>query len=141
MSNQLNLSDKKNANKEHIEYILENDENSNEIGFNINDLMSEFNDIKMSDETQYIYDADDMYASITDYDENYNIKQLCQICEFYGFNKEVKSTKSKKLDIIGAIVMFENNSENSSIVYRRKQLWCYINELKRDKFMKRFVIW
>jgi hypothetical protein len=37
--------------------------------------------------------------------------------------------------------MFENNPENGAQVYRRKQLWYYINELKNDKFMKKFVLW
>jgi hypothetical protein len=123
---------------ENIKYILESDEKSND--FNIAEFMSEFNDIKFMDESKS-YEMDDMYASITDYDENYTIKQLLQICEFYGFTKEIRTTKSKKLDIIGAIVMFENNPENGAQVYRRRQLWHYINELKSDKFMKRFVIW
>jgi hypothetical protein len=123
---------------ENITYILENDENDN--GFDVNEFMNEFNDIKFVDESKS-YEMDDMYASITDYDENFTIKQLLQICEFYGFTKEIRSAKGKKLDIIGAIVMFENNPENGAQVYRRKQLWYYINELKNDKFMKKFVLW
>jgi len=132
--------DEKKSHSEHIEYILENDETSNDNSFNVNDLMSEFNNIKVND-YENSYEMDEMYSSITDYDENYTLKQLLQICEYYGFTKDVKNAKSKKLDVIGAIVMFENNSENSALVYKRKQMWYYINELKRDKFMKKFVIW
>ncbi len=128
------MSHEENLGDEHIAYVLENDANETDNGFNINDFMDEFNHI---DEMKS-YEMDEMYSSVTDYDENYTLKQLLQICEFYGFTK---SAKSKKLDVIGAIVMFENNTENGAIVYRRKQLWHYINELKRDKFMKRFVIW
>jgi hypothetical protein len=133
----LNESDDKKTHDEHIEYILENDENVNDTGFNINDFMNDFNSINVVDDAS-TYELDEMYSSVTDYDENYTLKQLLQICEFYGFTK---GAKSKKLDVIGAIVMFENNTENGAIVYRRRQLWHYINELKRDKFMKRFVIW
>ena len=31
--------------------------------------------------------------------------------------------------------------ENYEVVIRRKELWYYINELKNDKMMKKFVIW
>jgi hypothetical protein len=123
---------------ENITYILENEDNDN--GFDVNEFMSDFNDIKFTDESKS-YEIDDMYASVTDYDENFTIKQLLQICEFYGFTKEIRIAKGKKLDIIGAIVMFENNPENGAQVYRRKQLWHYISELKSDKFMKKFVLW
>ena len=51
-----------------------------------------------------------------------------------------KITKLKKADIIQAIVVFEHNAENCEIVMRRQQLWHYLEELKSDKFMKRFVL-
>jgi len=135
---------------ENISYVLEN-ENCNEIldesanSFNINDFMSEFDEIQLNDDTGNLNANDaelmDMYACVTDYDENYTLKQLLQICEYYDLIKEIRASKtSKKLDIIGAIVMFENNSENGALVYRRKQLWHYINELKSDKFMKKFIL-
>jgi hypothetical protein len=103
--------------------------------------MSEFNQIKMSRTTYNEEEMDDMYASITDYDENYTIKQLLQICEYYGLIKEIRTAKGKRMDVISALVMFESNSDNGAKVYRRKQLWYYMNELKSDKFMKKFVFW
>jgi hypothetical protein len=39
------------------------------------------------------------------------------------------------------ILLFENNMDNYEVVIRRKELWYYINELKNDKIMKKFVIW
>ena len=52
---------------ENITFILENDENDN--GFDVNEFMNDFNDIKFVDESKS-YEIDNMYASITDYDEN-----------------------------------------------------------------------
>ena len=130
-----------NIGDENITFVLEKDECDDEGQVNIDNLMSEFNDIKMSQKTYNEEESDDMYASITDYDENYTIKQLLQICEYYGLIKEIRTAKGKRLDVIGALVMFESNSENGAKVYRRKQLWHYMNELRSDKFMKKFVFW
>jgi hypothetical protein len=52
----------------------------------------------------------------------------------------MKSAKANKDEIINNIVLFENNSENYSIVIKRKLMWHYIEELKSDKFMKKFVL-
>ncbi len=128
-----------NIEDENITFILEKDEQDHEV--NLDDLMSEFNDIKMAQNMYNEEEMDDMYASITDYDENYTIKQLLQICEYYCLTKEIRTAKGKRLDVIGALVMFESNSDNGAKVYRRKQLWHYMNELKSDKFMKKFVFW
>jgi len=130
-----------NIGDENITFVLEKDECDDEDQVNIDNLMSEFNDIKMSQKTYNEEETDDMYASITDYDENYTIKQLLQICEYYGLIKEIRAAKGKRLDVIGALVMFESNSENGAKVYRRKQMWHYMNELRSDKFMKKFVFW
>lgn len=129
------------AEDENITFILEKDEQHDENQVNIDNLMSEFNDIKMAQKIYNEEEVDDMYATITDYDENYTTKQLLQICEYYGLIKEIRTAKGKRLDVIGALVMFESNSENGAKVYRRKQLWHYMNELKSDKFMKKFVFW
>jgi hypothetical protein len=75
------------------------------------------------------------------YEINYNIKQLLLICEYYKIAKDLRINKSNKMDIINTLVLFENNEENMEIVLKRKQLWFYINELKNDKFMKKYVLW
>jgi hypothetical protein len=130
-----------NVGDENITFVLEKDKCYDEDHVNIDNLMSEFNEIKMSRTTYNEEEMDDMYASITDYDENYTIKQLLQICEYYGLIKEIRTAKGKRMDVISALVMFESNSDNGAKVYRRKQLWYYMNELKNDKFMKKFVFW
>ena len=78
---------------------------------------------------------------MNNYIENYTVKQLMQVCEYYNISKEVKSFKYKKQGIINYLLIFENNIENFDVVMKRKQFWYYITELKNDKFMKKFVIW
>ena len=80
-------------------------------------------------------------AKLIDYNLNYNIKQLLLICEYYGLLKEIKTNKMKKLEIIYFLLDFEENIDNAIIVYKRKQLWYFMSELKNDKFMKKFVLW
>lgn len=76
------------------------------------------------------------------YNINFTIKQLLIITDYYGLNKIVKSCKKcKKEDIIDILIEFESMEENSFIVNKRKQLWHYMNELKNDNFMKKYVLW
>lgn len=80
-------------------------------------------------------------VKLIDYNLNYNIKQLLLICEYYGLLKEIKINKMKKLEVIYFLLDFEENIDNTCVVYKRKQLWYFMNELKNDKFMKKFVLW
>jgi hypothetical protein len=81
--------------------------------------------------------GDYFLAQMSEYDLNYTLKQLGMIYEYYNIGK---IAKLKKADIIQAIVVFEHDGENYEIVMRRQQLWHYLEELKSDKFMKRFVL-
>ena len=104
-------------------YKLQNDINDAEIGI-INN-----------------FGINDVFTEMKIYDLNYNVKQLLIICEYYNLLKDVRTNKMKKQEIIEQIIFFENNPENIEIVNKRKELWCYIDELKNDKMMKRFIIW
>ena len=120
---------------ENISYILDENDNTNEnIITDISQIIQNFENIELQENT---IGMDDLYVSFTNYDENYNVKQLQQICEFYG----IKCGKVKKIDIIGEIVMFENDTSNIEIVLKRHQFWDYMKELKEDKFMRKFIIW
>jgi len=67
------------------------------------------------------------------------VKQLLQICEYYGIAKGLKT--NKKDDIICMLIDFEEDALNYEIVSQRRLMWFYMKELKNDKVMKRFVIW
>ena len=86
-----------------------------------------------------LHEDTDLISVIHDYESACNVKDLAKICEYYGISKLIH--KLKKLEIIYQIVLFENDGVNADIVLKRKQLWYYIEELKQDKFMKRFVMW
>jgi hypothetical protein len=106
-----------------------------------------------------VWDSDDVIAELLDeainsqldtdiyiphminYSENSTIKELLMICDYYGFAKELKSNKCSKGQIIQILVDFEMNPRNNEVVYKRRSLWFYINELKRDKFTKKFILW
>jgi hypothetical protein len=71
------------------------------------------------------------------YETNYTVKQLTHIGEYYG----LKMTKKKKQEIITMILLFEGDKNNNEKVVKRKKTWEFLNELKNDPIMKKFVIW
>ena len=76
---------------------------------------------------------DDNFCMLVDYNENNTIKQLQRICNYYEIKLKVTA---KKADIINAILVYENDPSNKTKVLRRKKLWFYLDELKKDKHMK-----
>ena len=71
------------------------------------------------------------------YYDLFNIKELTMILKYYDFKI---TNKMKKDECIKQIVIFEYNKINFEIVKRRKELWYYIAELKKDSFMKKFIL-
>ena len=118
--------------------MIEDFDKSN-VDFNLKKLMEDFENISL--QVNDNYESDQLYTDILNYDMNFTVKQLLLICEYYGLLKDVKTNKMKKQDIIEQILLFENNNDNYETVIRRKELWYYINELKQDKMMKKYVIW
>ena len=101
---------------------------NNNIYYSINELKEENEILKKNLNFELIY-----YSTFT-------IKQLLLICDYYGITSYIRNTKSNKEDIINSLVLYESNSENTEIVITRKRLWMSINELKQDKFMKKYII-
>lgn len=83
-----------------------------------------------------IFDEDNLLSLQIDYCENYTIKLLQQIAGYY----KLKKTKIKKEHLIQLIIEFEINPENSVIVYNRKRLWHYFNELKSDEYFSKYIL-
>jgi hypothetical protein len=75
------------------------------------------------------------------YNEEYKIKDLLKICQYYGIAKNVKASKCKKQDIISTIIYFENSPENYEIVEKRHKMWAYMTELLEDPKMKCYLLW
>ena len=77
-----------------------------------------------------------MIAMELDYQTNYTKKQLERICDYYDISKR----KKKKPQLVEEIVQFEKNTNNLTVVYQRKKLWGYIEEIKSDKYLRKFLI-
>jgi hypothetical protein len=77
----------------------------------------------------------------TYYSEKYTIKDLMKICCYYGIDKNIKSSKCRKHDIIATIVFFEGQNENAEIVCKRHNMWAYITELIADPKMRAYLLW
>jgi len=124
---------------ENINFFLNEDDSNDELNNNIslNDILKEIN----ADEGSYLQNTDNLFHEVVNYNINYTVKQLLQICDYYNILKEVKMTKCNKEEIINTIVLFESNPDNYNISCRRKKFWFYINELKNDRFMKKFILW
>ena len=118
-----------------ISYHVEEFENQEENNFNIEELMAEFENTEICDNNDFTI------PQMINYNENFTVKELLLICEYYGFAKDVKTNKLNKEQIIDFLVSFETDPNNSDIVFKRQNMWFYINELKNDKFMKKFVLW
>lgn len=109
------------------------DDNSN----NSNSIINEINISSIENEKNDDYIVFNYY----NYSNNCTIKELMLICEFYNIAKDLKSKKANKEMIINSIQIYENDPENYEIVAKRHNFWFYIQELKNDKFMKKFVLW
>ena len=106
---------------------------------NINDLLQCYaNNVFESYEPR---DNDDLIVSkMVDYTLNYTVKDLLLICDYYSIAKNLKITKPKKEQIIESLVLFENEATHKELVNKRKSMWFYMNELKKDKFMKKYIM-
>jgi len=107
--------------------------NTEKPDFDINVIMQQFENVDM--------ESDLMVPHIIHYHENFTIKELLLICDYYGIGKELRSKKYNKDIIIQYLVEFESKPENTDIVFKRQNMWFYINELKNDKFMKKYLLW
>jgi hypothetical protein len=150
MDNLNNLNDNLNDNlNNNISFLLnEKDDSDKNNEDEIKNMMHEFTHLdEQEEDNQYLkswlYDNGDSYEYVNDesFYEEYTIKDLLKICNYYGIDKNVKTSKCKKQDIISTIVYFESLPENFYVVQKRNTLWGYIDELLNDPKMKKFIIW
>ena len=124
---------------ENINFFLNEDSDFNDDNEDT-DLTNILNEINAENHEE-VKNIDNLFHEVVNYSINYTVKQLIQICEYYNISKDVRMTKCNKEEIINTIVLFESEQCNHTITCRRKKMWFYINELKGDKFMKKFVLW
>jgi len=83
---------------------------------------------------------DDYVASELDYQTNYIKKELEHIADYYEIPKRIKRRTKLKQQLIEDIVLFEKDPVNIEKVYQRKKLWKYVEEIRKDKYLRQFLI-
>uniref|UniRef100_A0A6C0KS77 Uncharacterized protein n=1 Tax=viral metagenome TaxID=1070528 RepID=A0A6C0KS77_9ZZZZ len=141
-----------NINNENISFFLQekkinNEEDSKEdeikqMMYELEELIESDNlDLNLKSELRYFinknfYNNDELY-----YSHEYNIKDLLKICQYYEIDKNIRSSKCKKQDIISTLVYFESLPENYEVVQERNLAWAYMEELYNNTKMKKYLIW
>ena len=70
------------------------------------------------------------------YMTNYTVKMLSHILDYYKLSKR----KLNKTEMVQIIVIFEDDPENEVIVATRRQLWKYIERLRDDEYLSKFIL-
>jgi hypothetical protein len=131
-------------NSANLQYSLqENKKNNDQVSYE--DVLQQVDtlDEALPDlEIEYIYEEeailgmDDYLASELDYQTNYIKKDLEKIADYY----EISKRKKRKDELVEVIVLFEKDPVNIQKVYQRKKLWKYMEEIKKDKYLRQFLI-
>jgi len=134
-----------------ISYSLQENQGESVPNLSYEDLLNEVTtsadaipEQESEDEYEYEYDysmdamagMDDYIASELDYQTNYIKKDLERIADYY----EISKRKKRKDQLVEDIVLFEKDPVNVQKVYQRKKLWRYIEEIKKDKYLRQFLI-
>ena len=82
------------------------------------------------------YSQDTSVANEINYSLNYTLPMLQHICNFY----ELPYKRIKKKDLISSLVVFESLIENMEVVEERKRLWYYMEQLKQNKYLSKYII-
>ena len=102
----------------------------------LEEVNDKYNDIVEDEDNNGDYSADVYMATCLDYDNNFTKKELEKIADYYKISKR----KKRKSELIEEIVLFEISFENDFIVNRRKLLWFYMDEIKNDEFLHKYII-
>ena len=102
----------------------------------LEEVNDKYNDIVEDEDDNGDYSADVYMATCLDYDNNFTKKELEKIADYYKISKR----KKRKSELIEEIVLFEMSFENDFIVNRRKLLWFYMDEIKNDEFLHKYII-
>ena len=116
-----------------IEHMLQNFQTDNEN--NISDISDDMKDLIYFIKKDFYCGNDEYY-----YNEEYKLKDLMQICKYYGIAGYVKASKCKKQDVVSTIIYFESISENHDIVLNRHKMWAYMTELLEDPKMRCYLL-
>ena len=131
-----------NSDSANLQYSLqENKKNNDKVSYEdvlqqVDTLEEALPDLEIQYEDETILGMDDYLASELDYQTNYIKKELERIADYY----EISKRKKRKDELVEVIVLFEKEPVNIQKVYQRKKLWKYIEEIKKDKYLRQFLI-
>jgi len=92
-------------------------------------------------ESEYFINKDIYFGNEELYYDQYTVKELMKICQYYDISKNIKASKCKKQDIILTIVYFESLEENYDLVQQRHKMWSHMSELMADPKMRCYLLW
>ena len=134
-----------NIKTKHYKYLIMENIKYSIIEIKKNDEKSGLNEIlkcveeNEGDEMKNNNEGDNFSAIFFLMEEEYNIltkKELERICDYY----EISKRKKRKADLIQDIIIFEQDQTNSEIVERRTEMWYCIEQIKNDKYLKKYLI-
>ena len=115
---------------------LKSNENDHDMNYNSMGNMDNIGNIGNMDNLDDLVTENNYFAHHLNYHDNYTVKMLGKIMDYYGLNKR----KLKKDEIIENILLYESEICNIEIIKRRKMLWFYVSELKNDDFFKQYIL-
>jgi hypothetical protein len=134
-------------NDNNIVFLMEDKDEVNTTNMEIEKMVKEFEELEIDENDDFILNYDfilnqeeSQYNKELFY-KNYTIKDLLKICNYYDIEKEIKSSKYKKQDIIYSIIYFESLKENYEIYKKRERMWYIMEQLKSDDKMRKYVYW
>jgi hypothetical protein len=123
-----------------LEQMLQNfdveydDTNANNIG-DIGDISDDMKEMVYFIKKDFYCGNNEFY-----YNEEYKLKDLMKICQYYGIASSVKASKCKKQDVVSTIIYFEISPENYEMVEKRHKMWAYMTELLEDPKMRCYLL-
>ena len=99
------------------------DENTETIGISYDSLMAEI-----------MFFTDNPSALMNEM-EKLSMNELRRIAEYYDLKKS-----RKKEELVESIVYFECSMGNVEAVFRRRKLWFFLNELKEDNYLNKYIL-
>jgi hypothetical protein len=133
-----------------ISFLLEDNESLSDEDNNllIAEMLREFDqDSKeelddLNEESEYFLKKDIYFGNEElYYDQEYTVKELMKICQYYDISKNIKASKCKKQDIILTIIYFESLEENYDLVQQRHKMWSHMTDLMSDPKMRCYLLW
>ncbi len=129
------------SNRKNVSYSLK-DNNTKNTNVTYESLIEKVNNEATKIDNNFFNDEDVDYiiACELEYRDNYTKPQLELIAEYYNIPKKENRRVKRKDKLIEDIVIFEKDITNYDIVQRRKTLWFYIEEIRNDSYLSKFLI-